>query len=338
MSTDRGRIEMTPKHSIAGRIGKRSAGNVMKRFFILAVASLALIAPITVYAQASEQAEGVLFRLDGNIALGPGETVDSVVTLSGDALIEGAANTVTVVNGTATLSGAQVDDLIVISGQAVLQPGTRIAGDVRVWDSELVQAEDVIISGQVYRDASIYPWLSGWLFAVGVILFLGVSLMLLVAGAIAAVVAGAQVRAAVNAIQTQIGWSVLAAIALWFLLPALAAFIFITLIGIPSALVVFFFLMPALWFLGYIIAGVWTGYQAMRLVKKGRTLSERPYVEAIVGLLILQVIALVPFVGMIVTPIAGLIGGGAIVLVAAQSAFRPTERREMAAQPRVERA
>jgi len=71
-----------------------------------------------------------------------------------------------------------------------------------------------------------------------------------------------------------------------------------------------FMVWPAAAFAGYLVAGIWLG--EWLLYRGDRPVPERPYLAAVVGLLVLQIISLVPFVG----AIASLFGFGAVLLLA----------------------
>jgi hypothetical protein len=79
-------------------------------------------------------------------------------------------------------------------------------------------------------------------------------------------------------------------------------------------------LLPALWFIGYLVAGAAVG---TLIVKTHGGRNDHPYLAVLVGVLIFQVIALVPFVGGTVAFFAGLIGAGALVY-RAWATFRGT--------------
>jgi hypothetical protein len=80
--------------------------------------------------------------------------------------------------------------------------------------------------------------------------------------------------------------TILGVVFVWVALPIIAALAIVTLIGLPLGLGVLIFLLPALWFLGLIVAGTRLGLAIVKV--SGRESGEHPYLASFVGLLILQ--------------------------------------------------
>jgi hypothetical protein len=93
----------------------------------------------------------------------------------------------------------------------------------------------------------------------------------------------------------------------------------VTIIGAPLGLAILLMVWPAAAFAGYLVAGIWIGEW---LLNRGTATERpaRPYLAAVVGLVILQVVSLVPFVG----AIASLFGFGAVLLLAWRTFRQPT--------------
>ena len=70
---------------------------------------------------------------------------------------------------------------------------------------------------------------------------------------------------------------------------------------------------PLVAFLGYLVAGVWIGDWVLRQTARERV-QERPYLAAAVGVLVLEVLAIVPVLAFVVG-IASLFGFGAVLLL-----------------------
>ena len=85
----------------------------------------------------------VLMAFGGDIALPVGEQADVVFVVNGDADIAGTVNTLTVIEGTATLHGATVENVVIVSGTLALEEGTTVTGNVRSIESTVTQAEGV---------------------------------------------------------------------------------------------------------------------------------------------------------------------------------------------------
>jgi hypothetical protein len=97
-------------------------------------------------------------------------------------------------------------------------------------------------------------------------------------------------------------------------LPVCAVLLMITIVGAPLGFGVLFQVLPLLAYAGYLVAAIWVGEWILR-----RTTSapdrERPYLAAVVGVIVLGLVGLVPVLGLIST-VASLIGFGALIRMA----------------------
>lgn len=84
----------------------------------------------------------------------------------------------------------------------------------------------------------------------------------------------------------------------------LAVLAMITLVGIPLEIGLLAFLLPGLWFLGYIVAAARLGGFLAGL--SGRESGAHPYLATLLGLLLLQFAVLVPGLGGLAVLVAGL--------------------------------
>jgi hypothetical protein len=90
--------------------------------------------------------------------------------------------------------------------------------------------------------------------------------------------------------------------------------------------------LPALAILGYITAGTMLG--TLITSGLGRAPGNHPYLAAFLGVLLLQIVVVIPFVGWMVATLSGLWGAGAIGLVAYNAARgRTAGEAELPAQP-----
>jgi hypothetical protein len=105
----------------------------------------------------------------------------------------------------------------------------------------------------------------------------------------------------------KVGQSILTGFIVLVGVPLVAILFMVTLIGIPTGIGVLLFLGPALLFLGYLVAGSWLG----RLVLSRAPGGPGGLRATLLGLLILQLILLVPGLGWIVFPLGGIWGTGA---------------------------
>src|SRR5690606_28854299 len=162
--------------------------------------------------------------------------------------------------------------------------------------------------------------------AAWIIFWLGMTLLVVIAGLIFAAIGGRQLSAAGEFLATRPGPVVLGALILWIGLPILGVIAFPTIIGIPFGLAVFFVLLPALWVVGYLVAGTAFGAAVLKALGN-RTSAEHPYFAAVVGLVLLQVIGLIPFIGGLIVALAGMYGAGGAALLAWRAFRTPRTRR-----------
>ena len=88
----------------------------------------------------------------------------------------------------------------------------------------------------------------------------------------------------------------------------------VTVVGAPLGLGILFGLWPLMAFLGYLVAGIWIGDWILHRVSPN-VVRERPYLASFVGILILQVLGIIPPAA----AIASLFGFGAVILMAWRS-------------------
>jgi len=280
------------------------------RLLVPAVLLALLLFPNIALAQGATTNDDVLIRIDGPITVGPNETAGTVVVVRDHADISGIVkHDVVVVDGDATVSGTVEGSVTVISGTLNLQPAGRVAGDVELIRSDLNRASGSTIEGSINR--SNFDW-SGWnLLLLSIYFWISFTIIMVVAGLIFAAVGGRQLTSAGNLIAEKTGGTILAAIIIGIGVPIVAIVAMLTGVGILFGIGLLLFLMPALWFFGYIVAGTKLGSVILR-----RARSDHPYLAALLGLILLQIIGLIPFLGGAITFIAGILGTGALVLLA----------------------
>jgi hypothetical protein len=283
----------------------------MRWRLLLPLVILALfLFPSVALAQGSTTNDDVLMRVNGPISVGANETAGTVVVISDNADISGIVkHDLVVVDGNATVSGTIEGTVTVVSGTLNLQPAARVAGDVNLVRSDMTRASGATIEGSITR--SSFDW-SGWNFLIfSVYLWISFTIAIIIAGLIFAAVGGRQLTSAGNLIAQKTGGTIIAAIIVGIGVPILAVVAMLTVLGIPLGIGLLLFLIPALWFFGYLVAGTKLGSIILRQDR-----SDHPYVAALLGLVLLQVIGLVPFLGGLVTFIAGILGTGALALLA----------------------
>jgi cytoskeletal protein CcmA (bactofilin family) len=287
-----------------------------RRLAVLLTLALALV-PTTLLAQATDEQGGLLLRINGNLAVAAGESADALVVINGDAAVAGSlTGPLVVVNGDAVVDGSVTETITVVNGTLDLRDTARVDGDVILVNSELSQAPGAVVTGEIQRESGLrFTWGTGGFVWFTILAWLAFTIVVLVAGLLFAAVGGRQLSTAAGLITSRPGETVLAAVLVWVLLPILAVLFFFTLVGIPLGLAVLLILLPALWFLGYLVAGTRLG---AALLTAGNRPAERshPYFAALIGLLVLQLLLFVPAIGGLIAFLAGLIGAGALVYLA----------------------
>jgi hypothetical protein len=277
----------------------------------LAVAFLILV-PAVIAADPSPGGDQVLVAVNGDVTLPAGQTADVVVVVKGTAHIAGTARTVVVVEGTAVADGARIDNLWAIRSTVELQPGSVVTGDVMTLDATVHQVGDAAVQGAVTEITPALIAMGAVLAPVAILFWFGLGLATIVAGVFLAGLAGRQVRQTELLISREPLPVLLVGIAGLIFVPTLAVLLMISILGAPLGLGILFGVWPFVAFLGYLVAGVWVGDWVLARMQPG-TVRERPYLASVLGLVLLQIVGLIPIVGL-VSAIASLFGFGAVLL------------------------
>ena len=172
-------------------------------------------------------AQNTQFRVTGDLYLGPGETVDDLVTLNGDITIEGHVleNAFTANGDIHVLPGGRVDgNAVSVTGKVIVDEGGVVSGDqVQVGDGagRVRDARPVVIDRNTgFGGAGWFFWLLGGL-------GLGLLLVLL---------AGGSLKGVGHELTVRPGRSALIGFLSPFVLLVLFIILLISVIGIPVAL------------------------------------------------------------------------------------------------------
>lgn len=287
----------------------------MKRGFrtlilIVFIALLAALLPAIVFAQdASQGEEGLLFRVNGPVTIASQEVVDNVIVFGDNVTVDGTiTGSLVVINGDATITGQVHEDVTVVRGTLDLA-STAVVENVSVIRGEFARDAGATVTGSITEgDFQVSPWDWGvfWAF-----MWAGGTLVVLTAGVIFAGIGGRQLKQAGDAIQRAPGAMALGVVAAWIAAPILMFMAFFTVIGAPLSISYFLFVLPVFWFLGYLVAGVQLG----RTMLRSRYDEAHPYLPALLGLIILQVIGIFPVFGGLIVFIAGVAGSGALLVL-----------------------
>jgi hypothetical protein len=253
----------------------------------------------------------VLVSTGGAFTMPPGDKADLVLVTNGTATIAGTVDTLVVIDSSATLTGAQAHNIFAIRSPITIGTGTVVTGDVRTLDSTVTQTTGAQVQGTV-KDFGVDLAGIGLILApVFILMWIGFVLAAVVAGLLLAALGAKQVRTAEGFISHEPGHTLLWGIAGIFVPILLAIVMFVTVIGVPIGLGILLGVWPLAAFLGYLVAAIWIGDWVLHRTSPD-VVRERPYLASVIGILLLQVLTIVPFF----TAIAGLFGLGAVLLLA----------------------
>jgi cytoskeletal protein CcmA (bactofilin family) len=271
------------------------------RRLLLAVALLLLLLPASALAAAGDPQDKVVAY--GDVVIAPGETVGDVVVIHGDVLVRGTVHgDIVDIDGTVTIRGAVAGDVVTITKQAVLGRRAHVGGDVKFEDKRPAVSPGAVIGGKTERlsDTSSFG-VSDLKIAIGFWVIATVSLLL--TGLLLLLLAPRAADAIVRAARSGVGVSIIAGIVLLIVFPLLAIVLLITVVGTPLGIGMLLVFGPLL-AIGYLSSALVLG---RRFVKTGgRTAA------FLLGILVLRLIALIPFLGALVSLIATVFGLGAV--------------------------
>jgi hypothetical protein len=174
-----------------------------------------------------------------------------------------------------------------------------------LYRSTMLPAVGAHIGGTVHNEA-------GFSFGAPALWFLWLSFTIGIIGAGILVVyfAGERLEAVTDSLGSNWGGTVIAALAIVVGLPLAAILSFMTGVGFVFGLFLMFVMIPMVAFSGYVIAGTTIG--RLILGTRGET-PAKMYTAALVGILAMQVTALIPGIGVLAVFIATQLGAGALV-------------------------
>jgi hypothetical protein len=263
------------------------------------------------------QDEDVLIRVGADVRIAAGERAGTVIVIDGNAFIDGeVADTVLVIDGNATLTGEVSGQLTVISGDIDLQPTARVK-DVSSIRGSILRSEGALITGEI-RERDNFEWFGAAAAFFSILFWAALTVALIGAGLIFAAIGGRQLREAAQRMTGDAVNTIIGVVFVVVALPLIAVLAMITLIGVPFGIGLLVFLLPALWFLGYIVAAARLGSALVGLRNKGP--SDHPYAATVLGIVLLQLLVLVPVLGVLVALLAGLWGAGSLAFSAYKAA------------------
>ncbi len=268
-------------------------------------------------AQDNAASRNDLIVLTGRADILEGETVADVVIFDGPVNVVGTVDgDVVAFNGRVTVTGTIRGDVASFNGRVTVQDGAQVTGDVRSQpEAQIAAGADVrgSVGGLDFErvDDALGAARFGVWFAISISALILVLLFVLLfpRGADATLLAGRSRTGAA------VGWGLL----LFFGLPIISVLFLVTVVGIPLGLVLLLAIAP-IYVLAYMAAAYFVG----------RTIIGPPrsrLLAALVGIAVLRILALIPFIGGL-TWLAATVFGLGLLAVAARG------RREAEPTPR----
>ncbi|MGH2943973.1 MAG: hypothetical protein ACRDLN_14495 [Solirubrobacteraceae bacterium] len=276
----------------------------MRRWPYIAILLLCWLLPAAGASAADDDVEGNAdgdrIVLVGSVLVDRDETAGDIVVFDGDVTIRGAVDgDVVVFDGDVAIRGNVRGNVVTFAGRALLGRRGRVDGDLVYGDKAPLRAPGSVVDGKVekvnFGDLSIIGAIGIWIAMTVSFLVLGLILLFLAPKAGEAIARTAKARAPIAG---------LVGLLAFFLIPIIAVVAFVTVIGLPLGFILLFAIVPL-----YAIAYLATALVAGRLILKKATV-----LAFVVGLVILQLLTLIPIAGGIVGFLAMAFGLGALLL------------------------
>jgi hypothetical protein len=291
----------------------------MKRIVALAIAlalalGLGFLVPRALGAEPLSHSGRVLVSTQGDVTIPAGDQADVVVVVNGNANVQGVVNTLVVVEGTATLTGATAETVVAVRSSVEIGPGTVVYGEVQRLDATVHQTGTTDIHGGVVDLSGRWLEIGAVLATALALLWIGFALATLLAGLALAGMGARQVRAAEALITREPALTFVAGILGVIVIPVVAILLLPTVIGAPLGVGILVVVLPLVAFGGYLVAATWLGEVVLRRASPTERVRERPYLAVVLGVFLLGAIGLIPVLNILVA-VASLFGFGAVLLL-----------------------
>jgi hypothetical protein len=270
----------------------------MKRLLI-ALVLLCTFVPASAALAASGKTDDRIV-ISGPLLVDRGDSAKTVVDVDGDILIRGTVKgDVYAFNGDVAIRGRVTGDVVTFGGTAMLGRRARVGGDLLYFNHKPVIARGAKLSGKPKKFNGKYKNVGAGI-AIG--FWLAVSLSLLVLGLLLLLLAPRAGDAVARTAKTRWGASIGVGILVFVLLPVLGVLLCVTILGLPLGIGLLLLLFPL-----YGIAYATTAFVVGRLILKSSRIP-----AFLVGLLILRLLALIPFAGGVIGLLALIFGLGVL--------------------------
>jgi hypothetical protein len=269
------------------------------------VLSLLLAVP-SVHAQPQQPPpkSDLLIRVQGPVTINANDSVGTVWVINNDVNVMGSVEQLIVVNGRAQISGTVKQSVFLLRSSGTLAPTAHVGGDVLLYRSTM-NGSAGSVSGKIRQEtgASFAPQ-GLWL------LWASITLALIVAGLVFGYFFGDSLGSVADQVRT--GWRgiFLVTVALICGLPLLAVLSFMTGIGFVLGFFILFAVIPALSLLGFLVAGTSLGRSLLQVPQFSR---DKLFGSIAIGIVVLQLLAIVPAIGVVSVLLGSWFGAGALV-------------------------
>jgi cytoskeletal protein CcmA (bactofilin family) len=274
----------------------------MKRIAVIALLVFCWVLPASAFAAGPKERIVIV----GDVLVDRGQTTKDVVVADGDITVRGTVDgDVVAANGDVAIRGHVTGDVLTFAGTATLGRRAQVDGDVAYGDKKPRVAPGAQIGGKVKKFKA--EDLGGGAIALRIGLWLAVTISALVLGLILLALFPKAADAVARTAKARTGRSFLVGVLLFVLIPIIGVIALITVIGIPLGGGLLLAMLPI-----YGLAYTASAFVVGRLVSK----QGARILAFIIGLVILRVLALVPFLGGIVWFLATILGLGALFVAA----------------------
>lgn len=262
-------------------------------FLVLAV----FLSPFAIALPAAMDTQVDLVKFGENIFVPRGAAVESAVAIGGSVNVAGNVR----------------DDVVAVGGNVVLDSSAVVGGNVVVVGGKIVKLPGAIVRGeakQVNVPAATMATGANLLALGGIIISILITLAYIILASLTVIFFRKQVGGTSYKIEKKFWltfwWGLLGIV----LVPLICILLVVSLIGI-FFVPLFIMLVAAAGFFGYIAASQLLGKKIYAYLKlKGKPMG----LEVLLGIVVLFLLGLLPFIGWIFTCLASMVGLGAVML------------------------
>jgi hypothetical protein len=289
------------------------------------VAALMLALPLaSLSAQQESEKSDLLVRIHGPVVINPGDTVGTVWVINSDVKVMGSVQELIVMNGTAHISGTVRGSVFLFGSSGVLASGAHVGKDVLLYRST-IDGTSGAVAGTVHREggASLNAQ-ALWM------LWLSITIALIATGMVFGYFFGDSFASVADQVRNNWRGIFLVTLVMVCGLPLAAVLSFMTGVGFVLGLFIMFALIPALSLLGYVVAGTSIGRALLQVPETSRM---KMFGSIAVGIVVIQLMAIIPAIGAISVLLGSWFGAGALVHSALQRGKRALPAGNLITQP-----